>query len=202
MSAPDDHLHFDPPPEAIALADALAAPVHPPSSAPGVVFDLIGVLAEPSFREIAPFDADRWRLFKLGLLREEAFWSAAHAAAYRRVLSFRGDRLAHLERLRARGYRVCLATNFSGAWLAALLAKSGAARLFDAAVVSSEIGLAKPDPRFFDELRSHAPAGSIFVDDQKRNCEAAARAGLRPIHAYPGRDIEGDVEKLLGARKP
>lgn len=162
-----------------------------------IVFDLIGVLAEPSWREIAPPDIATWHRLRVGEIPESAFWSSAHAAAYRRVLSFRRDRLAYLERLRARGYRICLATNFFAGWLAALLERREA-RLFDVIVVSSEIGAAKPDARFFAEVRRSAPAGSVFVDDQKSNCEAAARAGLRPVHAYPGRDIEGEVERLLG----
>jgi HAD superfamily hydrolase (TIGR01509 family) len=163
-----------------------------------VVFDLIGVLAEPSWREFAPPGLETWPRLRAGEIPEGAFWSAAHALAYRRALCFRRDRLAYVERLRARGHRICLATNFHSGWLAALLEKSETARLFDAAVVSSEIGVAKPDPRFFAEVRRHAPADSVFVDDQKPNCEAAARAGLRPVHAYLGRDIEGEVERLLG----
>lgn len=170
-------------------------------SAEVIVFDLIGVLAEPSWREIVPPDIATWRRFRVGEIPESAFWSSAHAAAYRRVLSFRRDRIAYVERLRARGYRICLATNFFAGWLAALLEQReerAEARLFDFLVVSSEIGAAKPDASFFAEVRRSAPAGSVFVDDQKSNCEAAARAGLRPVHAYPGRDIEGEVERLLG----
>ncbi len=162
-----------------------------------VVFDLIGVLAEPSWREIAPLDASLWRRFKLGALTEAAFWDAAHAAAYRRVLSFRRDRLGYVERLKGRGYKVCVATNFSGEWLRALLAKSGAEGLFDARVVSAEVRVAKPDPRFFAEVLRHATKGSVFVDDQKQNCEAAAQAGLRAVYAYPGCAVEDEVERLL-----
>jgi HAD superfamily hydrolase (TIGR01509 family) len=162
-----------------------------------IVFDLIGVLAEPSWREIATGGDDAWRSFKRGERAEALFWDAAHAAAYRRVLSFRRDRLTYVRALKARGYHICLASNFSREWLVALLAKGGAAGLFDAQVVSAEVGAAKPDPAFFDEVRCHAPPGSIFVDDQKANCDAAERAGLRAIFAYPGCSIEAEVERLL-----
>jgi HAD superfamily hydrolase (TIGR01509 family) len=166
-------------------------------SARWVVFDLIGVLAEPSWREVAKVDADKWRAFKLGQSAESAFWGAELAAAYRKVLSFRGDRLAYVRRLKARGQRVCLATNFSGEWLRDLLAKSGAAALFDARVVSAEIKAAKPDPAFFAEVRRYAPAGSIFVDDQEPNCAAATREGFQAIFAYPGCGVEEEVELRL-----
>lgn len=162
-----------------------------------VVFDLIGVLAEPSWREVAKVDAERWRAFKLGQIAEPAFWDAELAAAYRKVLGFRADRLAYVRRLKARGRRVCLATNFSGEWLRDLLARSGAGALFDARVVSAEVKVAKPDPAFFAEVRRYAPAGSIFVDDQEPNCAAAARAGLQAIFAYPGCGVEEEVELRL-----
>jgi HAD superfamily hydrolase (TIGR01509 family) len=167
-----------------------------------LVFDLVGVLAEPSWREIVRSEGCEWRSYKLGERGEAAFWDAAHAAAYRKVLSFRSDRLAYVRALKERGYRICLATNFSGEWLGALLAKSGAGGLFDARVVSAEIGAAKPDPAFWEEVLRHAPRGSIFVDDQKANCDSAARAGFLVIFAYPGCAVEAEVERLLLSSAP
>ncbi|MCA9697992.1 MAG: hypothetical protein KC431_10750, partial [Myxococcales bacterium] len=71
-----------------------------------LVFDLIGVLAEPSWRELARAPARApWTALKTGMIAEEAFWSPEEAAAYRRVLRLRGDRLALLRRLRDRGDR-------------------------------------------------------------------------------------------------
>jgi HAD superfamily hydrolase (TIGR01509 family) len=163
-----------------------------------VVFDLIGVLAGPSWREIVPEDTSKWRSFRLGESSEALFWDATHAATYREVLSFRSDRRAYVERLKARGLKICVATNFSAEWLDHLLAKSEAGALFDARVVSAEVKVAKPDPAFFAEVRRYAPRGSIFVDDQKENCAAAARAGLRAIWAHPGCAVEEEVERLLG----
>ena len=162
-----------------------------------VVFDLIGVLAGPSWREIGPEAAPRWRSFKLGEIDEATFWDAARAAAYRRVLDFRSERRAYVEELKARGRKICVATNFSGGWLRHLLSKSAAEALFDARVVSSEVKVAKPDPAFFAEVLRLAPLGSIFVDDQAQNCAAAERAGLRAIVARPGCGVEEEVERLF-----
>lgn len=164
-----------------------------------VVFDLIGVLAEPSWREITTAADHDWSAYRVGEIPESVFWSADLAAAHRKVLSFRGDRLAYLRSLKARGVRVCVATNFSGEWLDALLARSSSTGIFDARVVSSEIGAAKPDPAFFTEVLRHAPPGSIFVDDQKPNCDAAARAGLIAVLAYPGFPVQAEVDRLLSS---
>lgn len=165
-----------------------------------LVFDLIGVLAEPSWREIAPTEGDKWRSYKRGERAEATFWDAAHATAYRKVLGFRGDRLAYVRALKERGVKICLATNFSPEWLGALLAKSDAGGLFDARVVSAELGAAKPDPAFWEQVLRHAPRGSIVVDDQQTNCDAAARAGFLVVFAYPGCAVEREVDRLLGAR--
>lgn len=164
-----------------------------------IVFDLIGVLAEPSWREIATFDWDAWRAYRRGEITEATFWDAAHAAAYRRVIGFRADRLSLVRALKAKGHRVALATNFSREWLSALLAKGGDFALFDAEIVSSEVGAAKPDPAFFAALTRRVPRGSIFIDDQKANCDAAVRAGLRAIFAYPGFSVEAEIDRLLRA---
>jgi len=67
-------------------------------------------------------------------------------------------------------------------------------------VVSAEVGVAKPDAAFFQEVLRRAPLGSIFVDDQRANCAAAKLAGLRPIFAYPGCPVEAEVERLLAKR--
>ena len=42
-----------------------------------VVFDLIGVLAEPSWRDTATIDLELWHQLKRGQLPEDRFWDAA-----------------------------------------------------------------------------------------------------------------------------
>jgi FMN phosphatase YigB (HAD superfamily) len=66
-------------------------------------------------------------------------------------------------------------------------------------LVSGELGVAKPDPRFWAALLRHVPAGCLVVDDQRRNCEAAARAGLRSLWVPSGAGFEARVEAALAA---
>ena len=57
--------------------------------------------------------------------------------------------------------------------------------LFDVVLDSSEIGVRKPDPRFYDELltRLRRPAEQIaFVDDFAENLVPAAALGLAVVH--------------------
>ncbi len=164
-----------------------------------VVFDLIGVLAEPSWREIAEGDPDVWLRFKCGELSEGEFWDDGVGRAYRKMLNFREDRLDLVRKLKGRGYKICVATNFSGEWLKELLAKSQQEGLFDGKVVSGEIGIPKPSKEFWDVVRRYAPVGTVVVDDQHENCEAARSAGYKAVWAHPACDLEHELGGLLAA---
>lgn len=162
-----------------------------------MVFDLIGVLARPSWRELcAAPDLAAWRRLRVGAIEEAEFWPAAAGAAYRAALGLRRDRLALLARLRARGLRIVVATNFARAWLPTARARVPAG-LVDRWVVSGEVGAAKPAPAFWAELRRHVPAGSVVVDDQPRNCAAATQAGLRGLWTPCGADLEARLAAAL-----
>ncbi|MBA3548709.1 MAG: HAD-IA family hydrolase [Nannocystis sp.] len=162
-----------------------------------IVFDLIGVLAAPSWRELCGRpDLAAWGRLKVGAIGEAEFWTPEQAAAYRGALALRSDRLDFLGRLRARGHTISIASNLARGWLPGLRA-SMPAGLVERWFVSGEIGVAKPDPRFWSELLRHVPAGSLVVDDQRRNCEAAKQAGLRSLWVPCGAGFEDRVEAAL-----
>lgn len=173
--------------------------VLPSVKEPWVVFDLIGVLAEPSWREIssAP-DLEKWRTFRVGECSEEAFWSEGCAKAYRALLGFRPDRLAYLQQLKERGFHICLATNFASAWWDTLKQKLPQPLLVDKVLISGQIGVAKPDPRFFDVLGEYVPKGSLLIDDSAHNCVAAEAAGFRTVWTYSGIALEAVLDAILG----
>lgn len=55
---------------------------------------------------------------------------------------------------------------------------------FDFIVISSEVGLLKPDPRIFQlalDRASAAPAAALLVDDMPANVEGAAAVGISAI---------------------
>ncbi|MFI0404962.1 HAD-IA family hydrolase [Actinomadura sp. 3N508] len=59
------------------------------------------------------------------------------------------------------------------------------AEVFDAVVISSEVGLRKPDERIFRhalDLLGLAAAECVFIDDIEHNVRAAQDLGLRGIH--------------------
>jgi epoxide hydrolase-like predicted phosphatase len=73
--------------------------------------------------------------------------------------------------------------------------------LFDALVISGEVGLHKPQPEIYllaAERIGAEPASCVFVDDLRENCEGAERVGMTAVlHRDPASTIER-LEVLLG----
>ena len=73
--------------------------------------------------------------------------------------------------------------------------------LFDALVISGEVGLHKPQPEIYllaAERVGTAPSACVFVDDLRENCEGAESVGMTAIlHRDPEATI-ARLEELLG----
>jgi len=98
----------------------------------------------------------------------------------------RAGALALLDRLRERGLRTAVVSNFDSR-LGGLLADLGFDGRLDAIVLASDVGAAKPAPEIFHfalERLHVAPHEAIFVgDDPERDLAAAEAAGLVAIDA-------------------
>jgi putative hydrolase of the HAD superfamily len=73
-------------------------------------------------------------------------------------------------------------------------------RLFDAVVISCEVGLSKPDPRIYRHCLARLglePPQALFVDDRADNIEGAARIGLRTLQ-FDGPDALARLRALVG----
>lgn len=74
---------------------------------------------------------------------------------------------------------------------------------FDLMIISSEVGMAKPDPRIFqqalDRLRVTA-SETIFVDDFQRNVQAALAMGIKAVRFQNPQKMRDDLERLLDGR--
>jgi putative hydrolase of the HAD superfamily len=87
--------------------------------------------------------------------------------------------------LRATGYGVHLATNQERHRAAHMRVALGYDELFDVSCYSYELGVAKPDPRFFTEAVRRIgtdPARVLFIDDNEPNVLSAREAGLLAEH--------------------
>jgi putative hydrolase of the HAD superfamily len=75
--------------------------------------------------------------------------------------------------------------------------------LFDAVVISSEVGMRKPEPRIFRhaaDLLGLPPEDLVFIDDIERNVEAAEQVGFTGILHSASDDTRDRLADLLAAK--
>lgn len=100
-------------------------------------------------------------------------------------------------RAKSAGIRTCLLSNSWGLDYP----REGWDELFDAAVISGEVGMRKPEERIFryaaDQL-GLPPRACVFVDDLRPNVRAAADLGMVGVHHVAVDQTVGELEVLFG----
>jgi len=155
---------------------------------------------------------EAWRQAQRGEISVDAYWQAVgrelgldgQALAELRANFYRGDRLnvalvELIRDLRAQGVLIGLLSNNTPD-LAGELLEHKVLDLFDAQVISAEIGIMKPDPRPYELILQKLgvqPAEALFVDDFAENVEAARVVGMAAVHYQPGVDLRREVEVWL-----
>ncbi|MHB8185279.1 MAG: HAD family hydrolase [Dermatophilaceae bacterium] len=94
------------------------------------------------------------------------------------------DTVQIVRELHAAGIPLFALTNWSAELFPFALERFDFLDLFEEIVLSGEEGVAKPDPEIFTILQKrigHSLDACIFIDDNVRNVEAAAEAGLDAI---------------------
>jgi epoxide hydrolase-like predicted phosphatase len=116
---------------------------------------------------------------------------------------FRGDHVDEELVVFIRGLRPKYRTGMiSNGWseLRAWLNELQIADAFDRIVISSEVGLAKPDPRIFqlalDQLEV-SPHEALFIDDFEVNIEAALEIGMHAILFQDSGQTISELRQLL-----
>lgn len=80
-------------------------------------------------------------------------------------------------------YKIGMLSNVSGNRLKNFMSEENIAR-FDAICLSSEMGIAKPDPRAYEYVAQQLgvlPEECVFTDDRPDLCTAAGWVGMKPI---------------------
>jgi putative hydrolase of the HAD superfamily len=157
------------------------------------------------------FESETSQWASTGEIPEETHWQAvAEALGVSRQESdkitaefFSGDRvdailLDFLRSLRPERKVGLISNAWSG--LRALITRQEFDDVFDAMIISAEVGLVKPDPRIYrlalDKL-SMQPEESVFLDDVLVNVEAARSAGMSAIQfTQPEKTLE-ELKQLL-----
>ena len=107
------------------------------------------------------------------------------------------EMLAAVRRARAGGVRTGLLSN---SWGTGRYDRDSLPELFDAVVISGEVGLHKPEPEIFrlaaDRLAT-PPRDCVFVDDLRENCAGAKAVGMKAVLHRGAESTLPEVERLL-----
>jgi len=94
-------------------------------------------------------------------------------------------------------FQVVLFSNAVSVFLRQILKENNLERLFDFIIISSEIGIAKPDPDFFKkalEIIGASPEEIFFIDDNLENTKAAEKLGIQTV-VFKGIETLKTLEK-------
>ena len=92
--------------------------------------------------------------------------------------------------------KIGLLSNAPSPFFRSLLERGGVADLFDAIVVSSEVGHAKPEPEIFHVILERlgvAPEKALMIDDNAANVDGAIAVGMG---GYPFTSVQALKDKL------
>jgi putative hydrolase of the HAD superfamily len=104
---------------------------------------------------------------------------------------------AALRKARAAGVRTCLLSNSWGN----AYPRERFGEIFDAVVISSEVGLRKPDQAIFRhalDLLGLPPGACAFIDDIEHNVRAAEELGIVGVHHTDAESTVPRLERLVG----
>ena len=79
--------------------------------------------------------------------------------------------------------------------------REGWDEMFDAIVISGEVGMRKPEPRIFFhllDLLGVTPEQAVFVDDLEQNCAAARELGIVTVQHRDYATTAAELERLFG----
>jgi FMN phosphatase YigB (HAD superfamily) len=94
-----------------------------------------------------------------------------------------------------RRYTLGLLSNHVGVWARKLLSRWGFMDMFRAVLVSSDMGIRKPDLAAYREIcrmLTVSPGSAVYVADEEEDVVAAEKVGMFPIF-IPGEDRESKI---------
>lgn len=98
-------------------------------------------------------------------------------------------------------YQLGLLSNAGANWLNDIF-EPWQVDLFEAAVLSYELGVTKPHPLMYETITNRLgvlPEESVFIDDQPYYVEGARLAGMQAVHYQNVTQAIADVETILRA---
>ena len=113
-----------------------------------------------------------------------------------------------MRELRQAGLRTFALSNWSAETFPLTRARFPFLDELDGAIISGEVGLAKPDPAIFHELTARyglSPEATVYIDDWDRNVAVASDLGMIAIRFFDAEQLRHDLRALglpLAAAEP
>jgi len=145
--------------------------------------------------EISPAEFHRQVCAALGLEIEAGLFFEY----YEDIFTTNVPVLGLVGRLRAAGYKLVLLSNTDVVRYAFIRRRFPETQIFDAYVLSYEVGLMKPDPAIYFEAARRAGsenAECLFIDDLVENVEGARGVGMQALHYTPATDLAAELKNL------
>ncbi len=100
-------------------------------------------------------------------------------------------------------YKTALITNAHHDFIDNILASNNLSQLFDETLVSSRLGVIKPDPRIFEHALKRLqvePTEAVFIDDLERHISAARELGMQTILFENFEQCKQELDTILSAQ--
>ena len=99
-------------------------------------------------------------------------------------------------------YKLGVLSNASTDWTSRLFTPEQL-ELFDAIVMSYQIGFIKPDPRAYQAISEKLNSNleqCVFIDDQERHCDAAREIGMKAVWYRDFKQFNADINQILSSQ--
>ena len=96
-------------------------------------------------------------------------------------------------------YKVGLLSNIGRDWINDFFTAHQIEELFDATVLSGEVGMTKPHPLIYEMMAEKLgvePEACVMIDDIEANCIGAQVAGMKSVHFVSNDQLHKDFVKL------
>ena len=95
-----------------------------------------------------------------------------------------------------KNYRIALLSNAHSVFIRGIFAEHNLERLFHEIIISSEVGMVKPNADIFEltlqKLNVHA-FEAIFVDDNEKHVQAAEKVGIKSLQFVSAAQLKKDL---------
>ncbi len=186
-----------------------------------IIFDCFGVLYPDTYWAMASeylgaeLDSHRAKLHDLvrqvdlGLITRDQLWAnfgdivgKSKDEVYGRLEDFAGldSRLLKFIDEHKSSYKIGMISNVGQGFIERMFIKKPALSYFDSIVLSSDVGLVKPDIKIYELSAGQLdvkPAECVFIDDLQKNVDGAINAGMQAIRYENYEKFIVDIKKII-----